>query len=114
MPIVMLRDRLLTFNTQQLVDCLFSWYDVITSKSKQTIGCALSDVFFLKFAYFLIFLNIQIDLIILDADVEQFTLTTKKSLHIIFKACGLSATIRHIHQPHTPAPFCYQKEQWSM
>jgi len=26
----------------------------------------------------LIFLNIQIDLIILEADVEQFTLTTKK------------------------------------
>jgi len=33
----------------------------------------------------LIFLNIQIDLIILETDVEQFTLTTKKSLHIIFK-----------------------------
>jgi len=32
----------------------------------------------------LIFLNIQIDLIILETDVEQFTLTTKKSLHIIF------------------------------
>jgi len=46
MPILLLRDRLLTFNTQQLLDCLFSWYDVITSKSKQIIGCALSDVFF--------------------------------------------------------------------
>ena len=34
--------------------------------------------FFLKFSYFLIFLNIQIHLIILDTDVEQFTLTTKK------------------------------------
>jgi len=33
----------------------------------------------------LIFLNIQIYLIILETDVEQFTLTTKKSLHIIFK-----------------------------
>ena len=31
------------------------------------------------------FLNIQIDLIILETDVEQFTLTTQKSLHIIFK-----------------------------
>jgi len=84
MPIVLLRDRLLTFNTQQAVDCLFSWYDVITSKSKQIIGCALSDVFS-KIFLFLIFLNIQIDLIILETDVKQFTLTTKKSLHIIFK-----------------------------
>jgi len=34
------------------------------------------------------FLNIQIDLIILKTDDEQFTLTTKKSLHITFKvAC---------------------------
>ena len=31
------------------------------------------------------FLNIQIDLIILKTYDQQFTLTTKKSLHIIFK-----------------------------
>jgi len=31
------------------------------------------------------FLNIQIDLLILKTYHEQFTLTTKKSLHIIFK-----------------------------
>ena len=31
------------------------------------------------------FLNIQIDLIILKTSDQQFTLTTKKSLHIIFK-----------------------------
>jgi len=31
------------------------------------------------------FLNIQIDLIILKTYHQQFTLTTKKSLHIIFK-----------------------------
>ena len=31
------------------------------------------------------FLNIQIDLIILKTFNQQFTLTTKKSLHIIFK-----------------------------
>jgi len=65
-------------NTQQLLDCLFSWYDVITSKSKQIIGCALSDVFSKNFLIFLIFLNMQIDMIILETDVEQFTLTTKK------------------------------------
>jgi len=32
------------------------------------------------------FLNIQIDLLILKTYYVQFTLTTKKSLHIIFKA----------------------------
>jgi len=46
-------------------------------ESKQIIGCA-SDVFFLKFSCFLTFLNIQIDLILLETDVAQFTLTTKK------------------------------------
>jgi len=33
----------------------------------------------------LMFLNIQIDLIILKTFDQKFTLTTKKSLHIIFK-----------------------------
>jgi len=33
----------------------------------------------------LMFLSIQIDLIILKTYDQQFTLTTKKSLHIIFK-----------------------------
>jgi len=33
------------------------------------------------------FLNIQIDWIILKTYDQQFTLTTKKSLHIIFKTC---------------------------
>jgi len=40
---------------------------------------------FLKFSNFLMFLNIQIDLLILKTYYGQFTLTTKKSLHIIFK-----------------------------
>jgi len=43
------------------------------AKSKQIIGCALSDAFFLKFSYFLMFLNIQIDLIILKTDDEHWT-----------------------------------------
>jgi len=34
----------------------------------------------------MMFRNIQIDLIILKTYDQQFTLTTKKSLHIIFKA----------------------------
>ena len=36
----------------RLFDSLFSWYDVITSKSKQIIGCALSDVFSKIFLFF--------------------------------------------------------------
>jgi len=40
--------------------------------------------FFLQFSYGLMFRNIQIDLIILKTYNQQFTLTTKKSLHIIF------------------------------
>jgi len=35
------------------------------------------------------FLNIYIDLIILKTHDQQFTLTTKKSLHIIFKVSWL-------------------------
>ena len=35
------------------------------------------------------FLNSQKDFIILKADDKQFTLTTKKSLHIIFKEMSL-------------------------
>jgi len=41
--------------------------------------------FFLKFPNILMFLNIQIDLLILKTYYGQFTLTTNKSLHIIFK-----------------------------
>jgi len=75
----------LTLN--RLFGCLFSWYDVITCKSKQIIGCALSDAFFSKIVLFFMFLNIQIDLIILKTDYEQFTLTTKNIIayHITFK-----------------------------
>jgi len=42
-------------------------------------------VLFLKFSNYLMFLNIRIDLLILKTYYEQFTLRTKKSLHIIFK-----------------------------
>jgi len=64
---------------------VFSWYDVITAKSKQVISGTFGR-FFLQFSYFLMFFNIQIDLIILNTYDQQFALTTKKSLHIIFKA----------------------------
>ena len=53
-------------------------------KSKQIID-AHFQTFFIQFSYFLMFLNIQIYLIILNTYDKQFTLTTKKSLHIIFK-----------------------------
>jgi len=41
------------------------------------------------------FLNIQIDLPILKTYDRQFTLTTKKSLHIIFKGQPIN---RYVHQ----------------
>jgi len=53
-------------------------------KSKQTIGAHFSTLFSAIFLS-LMFLNIQIDWIILKTYDQQFTLTTKKSLHIIFK-----------------------------
>jgi len=42
---------------------------------------------FLKFPNFLMFLNIQINLLILKTYYGQFTLTTNKSLLIIFNSC---------------------------
>jgi len=52
------------------------------------------------------FLNIQIDCIILKTYDQQFTLTTKKSLHIIFKeGLPLPATDAFIHtwnEPYLP------------
>ena len=41
---------------------------------------------FLKFPISLMFLNIEIDLLILKTYDGQFTSTTKKSLHITFKS----------------------------
>ena len=55
--------------------------------------------FFPKLSYFLIFLNIQTDLIILKTFDQQFTLTTKKSLHITFKAKILAAASASQHWP---------------
>ena len=41
--------------------------------------------FFNKFVIFVIFLNTQMDLFILYTNVEKFTSTNKKTLHLIFK-----------------------------
>jgi len=54
------------------------------AKSKQIIGAHFQSRYSTIFL-FLMFLNIQIDLIILKTYDQQFTLTTKKLLHIIFK-----------------------------
>jgi len=57
-------------NTKHSTGCLvvcFSGMMSSLAKSKQIIGCALSDAFSPRFSYFLMFLNIQIDLIILKA-----------------------------------------------
>jgi len=40
--------------------------------------------FFNKFVIFVIFLNTKMDLFILKTDVEKFTSTNKKTLHLIF------------------------------
>jgi len=53
-------------------------------KSKQIIG-AHFQTFFLQYSYVLVFLNIHMLFIILKTYDQQFTLTTKKSMHIIFK-----------------------------
>jgi len=55
------------------------------AKSKQIIGAHFHMLFSTTFLI-LMFLNIHIDLLILKTYNQQFILTTKKSLHIIFKS----------------------------
>jgi len=54
------------------------------AKVNKSLGAHFLAIF-LKFPNFLMFLNIRIDLLILKTYYGQLTLTTKKSLHIIFK-----------------------------
>jgi len=64
---------------------LFSWYDVITCKSKKSSG-AQFQMLFLKIVLFFDvpqYLN-RFDDTSLKTDDEQFTLTTKKVFHITF------------------------------
>jgi len=86
---------------------VFSWYDVITCESSvHTFRRFFSTIFL-----FLTFLNIQIYFIILKTYDQQFTLTTKKSLHIIFKALEFmklqrygfnkKASLEHFFSHHT-------------
>jgi len=49
--------------------------------------------FFSKIVVFLTFLNSKIDFIILKTDDKQFTITTKKSLHIIFEGFWWNDTL---------------------
>jgi len=54
------------------------------AKTKQIVGAHFQTLF-LQYSYFLMFLNIHIYFNTLKTYDQQFTLTTKKSLHIIFK-----------------------------
>jgi len=71
-----------TFN--RLFGCVFLvWRHHLRKVNKSSVHTFRR--FFLQFCYLLMFFNIQIDWIILKTYDQQFTLTTKKSLHIIFK-----------------------------
>jgi len=68
------------------------------AKTKQIIGAHFQTfflqyfyvlMFYLQYFYVLMFLNIHMLFIILKTYDQQFTLTTKKSLHIIFNAMYL-------------------------
>jgi len=67
-------------NIQHSTGCLIVCFPGMTSllpKVNISSG-AHFQTFFSKMFLFLTFLNIQIDLILLETDVAQFTLTTKK------------------------------------
>jgi len=52
------------------------------------------------------YFNIQVDLLILKTYYGQFTLTTKKSLHIIFnKVDVLHVRLTELHAAHQNLPF---------
>ena len=59
-------------------------------------SCTHFRALFLKFPNSLMFLNIQIDLLLLKTYDGQFTLTTKKSLHIIFKVQFICSAFRYV------------------
>jgi len=84
--LVLLCDRLSTINSSiRLFGCVFLvWRHHLRKVNKSSVRTFRP--FFLQFSYFLMFINIQIDLIILKTYDQQFSLTTKKSLHITFKA----------------------------
>jgi len=65
------------------------------AKSKQII-CVHFQALFSKIFLFLMFLNIQIGLVILKTYDQQFTLTIKNSLHIIFNANFLPVKFVHL------------------
>ena len=64
------------------------------------------QMLFSKNVLFFMFLHIQIELIILKRDDKQFTLTTKKSLHITFKSRQPSQSNR---RHYTGVPWCWVK-----
>jgi len=89
---VLLRDRLSTFNINRLFGCVF-----LVWRHHLRIINAHFQTFFSTIFLFLTFLNIHIYFIILKTYDQQFTFTTKKSLHIIFKTHYLTCAV----------PLCY-------
>jgi len=78
-----------TVNTS--ITCSLVCFPGMTSslaKVNKSLGTHFRALF-LKFPIFLMFLNIQIDLLILKTYDGQFTLTTNKSLHIIFNTMSV-------------------------
>jgi len=89
-----------------LVVCLV-WCHYLQKLNKSP--CTLSDTFS-TIILFLMFLNIQIDFIILKTYDQKFTLTTKKSLHIIFNAQWL--TVIHCVWKDGPNRIQYSLRIW--
>jgi len=75
----------------RLFGCVFPvWCHHLRKVNKSSVRTLRR--FFLHFSYCLMFLNTQIHLIILKTHDQQFTLTTKNSLHIIFKTLEVRLT----------------------
>jgi len=69
----------------RLFGCVFLvWRHHLRKVNKSSV-CTFRCLF-LQFSYLLMFLNIQIDMIISKTHNQQFTLTTKNSLHITLNA----------------------------
>ena len=73
----------------RLFSCVFLvWRHHLRKVNKSSVHTC--KLFFSTIFLFLTFLSIHIYFVILKTYDQQFTLTTKKSLHIIFKTCNFS------------------------
>jgi len=71
-----------------VLSCCLASYVVITCQNVNKSSVRTFQTFFLKIFFFF---DVPQDLIIVKADDEQFTLTSKRSLHLTFKALGMTA-----------------------